>query len=129
MQIFIDESGDCGMRNRNSSPYFAVTAVFVGSPDAVSKCEAAIALVRAGLDLKKNFEFHFARIKEDFRRAILTEIADQEFTFVSCLLDKTRIRGKHWQSKEFLYEKVVGALVEQAATYLELAQKARPRAH
>ncbi len=100
-----------------------MAAVLLESPEKVATCAEAVQEVREKLDLPADFEFHFARIKDDHRRRFLSQIAKCEFFFVGRILDKSILRGKHWQNKPFFYEQVIGALVDDAANFLQAAQQ------
>src|SRR5438093_1321323 len=117
MQIFLDESGDCGMRDRRSADYFAVTAVCVDSADAVAACEHEIRRIRETQGLVEDYEFHFVRVKDRHRREFLRQIANCEFSFSACILDKSKLHGEHWLEKAFFYEKVLYVLVEGVAAW------------
>ncbi|MBI1830370.1 MAG: DUF3800 domain-containing protein [Planctomycetes bacterium] len=124
MRIFIDESGDCGMKRQNSADYFAVAAILVPT-EAIVACETAIQETRTLLKLPSDFEFHFGRIKDRHRREFLARMAKCEFTYVACYINKLGLHGEHWRDKSFFYESVLGALADSSAGFLLAAQESR----
>ena len=113
MHLFIDESGDCGMKT-TSAPLFALTAVILEDQTAIQEAEAAIARVRSGLGKKNEYEFHFTRIGHEARLAFLEELASSPFQFTSVILEKSKIEvPRPWREKKFFYEQVIGMLTEQ----------------
>lgn len=66
MKIFIDESGDSGLKfAQGSSKFFTIAMVVFNDHDEAIACESRIELLKKELGHAGNFEFHF--IDNSFR--------------------------------------------------------------
>ena len=62
MLVFIDESGDSGLKiEKGSSRYFTVSLVMFEDNDEALACDQRIKLLKKELGLPENYEFHFKR--------------------------------------------------------------------
>jgi hypothetical protein len=70
MLVFIDESGDPGLKlTTGSSKFFTIVLVVFGENDDALACDQRISLLRKELNLPEDYEFHFKeKIIQDFRR-------------------------------------------------------------
>jgi hypothetical protein len=105
----MDESGDPGMKlGKGSSDLFTVGMVLFQQEAEAEACRARIQTLRVELGMKlsgKKAEFHFRAIGEEHRRAFLSAMAPFAFQFFSCTIDKTRLSGKAWAKKEYMYKR------------------------
>jgi hypothetical protein len=75
MLVFIDESGDPGMPPGSCcSKYFTVTLVAFEDNDEAAAVEQRITLLKRELRLPDHFEFHFSKLKADWREAFLRAV-------------------------------------------------------
>jgi len=71
MLVFIDESGDSGMKGRpGSSKFFVVTAVIFEENEEADDCAKRIVACREGMNLDSRFEFHFNSCSDRFRESL-----------------------------------------------------------
>ena len=84
MLIFIDESGDPGLRiEAGSSKYFVVALVAFDDHDEALAADDRISLLRKEQRFPENFEFHFNKVKPVYRRMFLDAIARYNFFIVA----------------------------------------------
>lgn len=115
MLLFIDESGDPGLRiEAGSSKYFIVALVgFEGYEDALA-ADDRISLLRKEQRLPDDFEFHFNKMKPAYRRMFLEAVAPYNFFYFGLVIDKTKLTGSEFQIKESLYEYACGLIFDKA---------------
>ncbi|HEY5298534.1 MAG TPA: DUF3800 domain-containing protein [Verrucomicrobiae bacterium] len=83
MLVFIDESGDPGLKiGSGSTDYFIVTLVAFEENDEALKTDQRIELLKHELGFPPHFEFHFTNIKGSYRAAFLSAVASYGF-FIS----------------------------------------------
>jgi hypothetical protein len=105
MLVFIDESGDAGMKlGEGSSPIFVVTAVIFTDRAVAEECDRHIVEIRKQLSLSPHKEFHFSTDNRKIRTHFLTEVSRFDFRFSSVVLNKARITGPGFNVKESLYK-------------------------
>lgn len=120
MLVFVDESGDSGMRlDKGSSLLFAVGLVVFRSDDEATRCDAAIGELKSRLGLPAAFEFHFAENSSRQRRSFLQTVSAFAFETHVFAVDKARTRGPGLQIKESLYKWTSRMAFENAAEHLE----------
>ncbi len=123
MLVFIDESGDSGMKGKpGSSEFFAVTAVIFEDEDEAEECERRIASLRAELGLHERFEFHFNSCSRRFRERFLVAVSRSGFFYHSVVLDKARLRAQGFQDKNAFYKYTTSLVFENAKPYLRQAK-------
>jgi hypothetical protein len=120
MLVFIDESGDPGIKSA-SSPYFVVTLVWFEDNDVANDVDCRIALLRRELNVPEHFEFHFSKIKAEFRKSFLRAVAPYEFFYNSMVVNKKNLSGAGFAYPESFYKWTVGIVFEDAKAYLDNA--------
>lgn len=122
MLVFVDESGDQGMREkRGSSPLFIITAViFFENEDAVA-CDKRIDELRRDCFGSVQTEFKFNKCCYDYRRMFFNGIANQEFLYLAFVLNKCKLFGPGFQQKDSFYKYTSKLLFENAKPYLSQA--------
>jgi hypothetical protein len=114
MLVFIDESGDPGMKQKpGSSPLFVITAVMFREDYPALVCDRRIAALKATLRLHGRFEFHFQSCSDRFRRLFFEAVADCDFLYHSIVLDKARVVGEEFQEKDSFFRHTTGLAFEQ----------------
>jgi len=104
--VFTDESGDAGFRlGSGSTPSLVVAAVILDCAKAAETTAACIHWYRSDvLGKGRDFQFHFANLKRDWRLGFLEAVTDCPFAVRAIIMQKDRIRegtrlrrgGKHF---------------------------------
>ena len=88
MLVFIDESGDSGMKAKaGSSRLFVVTAIIFEDNEDASECDRRINDLRAELGLHERYEFHFNSCSNRFRSRFLETVCGSQFFYSSIVLN------------------------------------------
>ncbi|MEX2300744.1 MAG: DUF3800 domain-containing protein [Bryobacterales bacterium] len=113
MLVFIDESGDSGMRGKpGSSPHFVVTGVLFEDHDEASQCESRIQELRESRRLSPRFEFHFNSCSHDLRTAFLQAVRSSGFFYHSIVLNKAKLWSEGFHDKSSFYKYTTGLVFE-----------------
>ncbi|MEI6511222.1 MAG: DUF3800 domain-containing protein [Candidatus Uhrbacteria bacterium] len=117
MLVFIDESGDTGLRlEQGSSRYFAVSLVAFDDSGDATACDQRIQLLKRELGWVGETEFHFKRNSNRVRQAFLRAVAPYNFFYYGIVVDKDP--GKFWsegfKNKAAFYKYVCGLVFENA---------------
>ena len=76
MLVFIDESGDSGLKiQEGSSRFFVVSLVVFENYEEANACDQRISLLRKELSLGEDFIFHFYDNSDKIRREFLKAVA------------------------------------------------------
>lgn len=122
MLIFLDESGDCGMKGRGgSSEYFVVTAVLFEDNDAATACDNLIGEVRASMRLHKYYEFHFNRCSDRVREKFLRTVIGEDFFYSAIVLNKAKLWGEGFKDKDSFYKYTTRLVFENIKEHLHRA--------
>ena len=115
MLMFIDESGDAGLRvDLGSSRYFIVALVAFEDHDKALAAHERIDLLRGELGLPYRFEFHFNKMKRELRRQFLAVVAPFDFFYWGIVIDKAKLTALGFQFNESLYKYACGLVFENA---------------
>lgn len=119
MLIFIDESGDSGLKlNAGSSKCFTLAFVAFQNHNEALAVDDRISLLRKEQRLPDNFEFHFNKLNLAYRRMFLEVIAPYDFFYFAIVMDKANLAGRELQFKESLYNYACGLIFEEAKSRL-----------
>lgn len=123
MLVFIDESGDPGMKigGGGSSPYFAVTLVVIEDHEDAAKIEQSIVSLRERLRLNPGFEFHFNKLCHEWREQFLVSVAAHEWFYFTTVFNKASLTGKGFQYPDSFYKYACGLVFQNAKPYLRNA--------
>jgi Protein of unknown function (DUF3800) len=122
MLVFLDESGDAGLKlSAGSSPYFVVTLVVFERDQIAHDVDATIDRLRATLGLHREFEFHFAKLDRPRREIFFKEINGFDFCYFAIVINKAALRGEGFAVKESFYKFACGLVLKNAAATLEAA--------
>jgi hypothetical protein len=122
MLVFIDESGDPGMKGKvGSSDYFVVTAVIFEDRDEAQACDLRINEIRADWFKARSFEFHFNSCSRDIRERFLMETGKFEYLYMSFIFNKGKLYGEGFQYKNSFYKYAVNLLFQNMKPYLKNA--------
>lgn len=115
MLMFIDESGDAGLKvDCGSSKYFIVALVAFEDHDEASAAHERIDLLRGEMGLPDRFEFHFNKLKRDLRKQFLTAVAPFDFFYWGIVIDKAGLTERDFHLKESFYKYTCGLVFENA---------------
>jgi len=122
MLVFIDESGDPGMKGKlGSSAYFVVTAVIFEDIDEAQACDSRIEESRAQWFGGLAFEFHFNSCSRTIREQFLVETGKFEYLYMSFIFNKAKLHGEGFQFKNSFYKYAVNLLFQNLKPYLKNA--------
>jgi hypothetical protein len=122
MLVFIDESGDPGLKLASgSSPVFVIALVIFKTNEEADFADRDIAEFRAGIRFRPDAEFKFNKLSDKFRRMFLEKAARYQFQFYGIVINKAGLYGKGFQYKESFYKYVCGLVFKNAKTHLQNA--------
>ena len=125
MLVFIDESGDTGLKiEKGSSRYFIISLVIFEDEDEATACDKRISLLRRELRLAEDFEFHFQDNSDRIREKFLQAVAPYNFFYFGIIINKDpqKLYGDGFKFKESFYKYACGLVFENAKPYLQMAK-------
>ena len=117
MLVFIDESGDSGLKlEQGSSRYFTVGLVIFEDADEALSCDQRIQLLKKEIGWDDNSEFHFSRNSKRIRNTFLSAVAPYNFFYYGIAInkDKDKLWGEGFKNKESFYKYACGLVFENA---------------
>jgi len=124
MLVFIDESGDPGLKlDQGSSRYFTVSLVVFEENDEALACDQKIELLKRELGWKPKSEFHFKNNSDRVRKAFLQAVAPYNFFYYGIVLNKDpkKLWGEGFRDKQSFYKYACGLVFENAKPKLSEA--------
>jgi hypothetical protein len=122
MLVFIDESGDPGLKlESGSTDYFIVTLVAFEENEEALATDQRIQLLKRELNFPPEFEFHFNKVKGAYREAFLSAVAGFGWFYFSMVINKRKLTGVGFKFKESFYKYACGLVFENAKPYLDNA--------
>jgi hypothetical protein len=122
MLVFIDESGDPGLKlESGSTDYFIVTLVAFEENEEALATDQRIQLLKRELNFPPEFEFHFNKVKGAYRETFLTAVAGFSWFYFSIVINKRKLTGAGFKFKESFYKYACGLVFENAKPYLDNA--------
>lgn len=122
MLVFVDESGDSGLKiGKGSISHFIVTLVVFEDHDEAEAVDQRIALLRRELRLHPQFEFHFNKCRPTIRTAFLHAIVPYSFFYYGIVINKAKLYGEGFQYKESFYKYISSLVFENAKAHLDNA--------
>ena len=117
MLIFIDESGDPGLKvEHGSSAFFTIgMVVFEEHAEAIA-CDQRIALLKRELGWREDSEFHFKKNSDGVREAFLKAVSPYNFFYYGIVINKdtNKLWGEGFHNKESFYKYTCGLVFENA---------------
>jgi len=90
MLIFVDESGDTGLKiEKGSSRYFIIALVLFEENEEAEACDERIKLLRRELHLPEYFEFKFSKLRKEQRIKFFEAVLPYSFFYFGIVIDKT----------------------------------------
>jgi hypothetical protein len=122
MLVFLDESGDPGMKLAGgSSDLFIVTLVVFNDNEEAQATDDRIRLLRRELGLNETFEFKFNKMNRVFRTAFLEAVGGFNFFYFGIVLNKAQLHGPGFFFKESFYKYSCSLVFENAKPHLSEA--------
>ncbi len=112
MHVFADESGDADQPGLE--PYFAFLAVAFKDDGLVNVVQEVVRKLRR--EWKRKKEIKFGKLNDDQLEQLLVAVGDLDFKYSSCVFRKEDRKGQ-WLKKPYVYERVIGSVVEGLADY------------
>lgn len=122
MLVFIDESGDPGLKiEKGASRFFVIVLVIFEENEEAESCDKRIELLRKELRLVENYEFHFKNNSKRVRLAFLKAVAPYSFFYFGIILNKDpkKLWGEGFNTKESLYKYACGLVFQNAKPHLK----------
>lgn len=122
MLVFIDESGDPGLKiNQGSSRYFTIALVIFDDRKEAAACDRRIELLKKQLGWTSQSEFHFKRNSDNVRRLFLEAISPYNFFYHGVVINKDpkKLFGNHFKDKSSFYKYTCGLVFQNAKEVLE----------
>ncbi len=115
MLVFIDESGDPGLRIlQGASPYFVVSLVIFEEHNDAVACDKRIEELRHEIGWSPNSEFHFRRNSNRVREVFLKTVEPFGFFYYGIVINKTKLYGDGFNKKESFYKYACRLVFENA---------------
>ena len=124
MLVFIDESGDSGLKiGRGSSRYFTVGLVVFEDHDEALACDERIGFLRKDLGWKLDREFHFKNNSEKVRCLFLRAVSSFNFFYYGIVINKDpeKLYGEGFRKKSSFYKYTCSLVFENAKHKLDSA--------
>jgi len=124
MLVFIDESGDTGLKvNRGSSRYFVIGLISFEENDEALACDQRIELLKRELKLPKGSEFKFGKLRKEQRIKFFEAVLPYSFFYFAIVLNKdtNKLYGEGFAIKESFYKYTCSLVFENAKPYLKNA--------
>jgi len=124
MLVFVDESGDPGLKiEQGSSRYFVVALVIFEDNDEAQAADDRITLLRREMRLEPSFEFRFNKCRRNFREQFLKAVAPYQFFYYGIVINKdpNKLWGEGFQHKESFYKYASSLVFENAKAFLSNA--------
>lgn len=125
MLIFIDESGDTGLKlEKASSRYFVVSLIIFEDDEDALACDHRIKLLKKELGKEDNFEFHFTKNPDWMRQAFLKAVNPYNFFYLAIVINKDpkKLIGEGFRFKSSFYKYACGLVFQNAKPYLKNAK-------
>jgi hypothetical protein len=105
MLVFIDESGDPGLKiEKGSSKYFVVALVLFEDNDEALGCDQRIQLLKREMRLPENFEFKFRKLRKDQRIKFFEAVSPYSFFYFGIVINKEKLYGEGFKIKESFFK-------------------------
>lgn len=122
MLVFLDESGDPGMKlEGGSSDLFIVALVVFDDDNTAQACDDRIALLRQELRMSPHHEFKFHKMSQTIRMAFLEAVAPYNFFYFGIILNKRKLVSPNFQIKDTFYKYTCSLVFKNALQVLDNA--------
>jgi hypothetical protein len=117
MLVFIDESGDSGLKiEEGSSRFFTVALVVFEDNDEAINCDKRIELLKSELGWEKGSEFHFKKNSDKVRQIFFESVLPYNFFYYGIVINKDpdKLYGDGFKNKSSFYKYTCGLVFENA---------------
>ena len=124
MLVFIDESGDTGLKlDKGSSRYFVISLILFEEKDEATACDNRIELLKRELRLGKSSEFKFNKLSMEKRIAFFKAMLPYSFFYFGVIIDKdlNKLSGDGFGLRESFYRYSCSLVFENAKPYMSNA--------
>ena len=124
MLVFVDESGDTGLKlDQGSSRFFSVGLVAFEDEEDARACDQRIQLLKKEIGWSADTEFHFKRNSNRIREAFFRAVSPYNFFYYCIVIDKhpTKLWGDGFKHKASFYKYVCGLVFDNAKSLLSQA--------
>ncbi|MFZ5806901.1 MAG: DUF3800 domain-containing protein [Verrucomicrobiota bacterium] len=122
MLVFIDESGDPGLKlSAGSSRYFVIGLLVFEDHEEATAADQRIQLLKREMGFNASFEFHFNSLRADYRKTFLKAISSYDFFYFGIVINKENLSGEGFQFKESFYKYTCGLVFNNAKPHLNHA--------
>lgn len=122
MLVFVDESGDAGLKvGRGSTSHFVVALVIFEDREEAVAVDKRIDLLREELGLHPRFEFKFNRCNKTLRRRFLEAVAPYEFFYHGIAINKSKLWGEGFKYKGPFYKYSSNLVFQNVKAFLDNA--------
>jgi hypothetical protein len=119
MLLFIDESGDPGLKlGGGSSSFFCVALIIFEDNEDAETADLAITDLRSRLRLHENYEFRFNNSNRAMREDFLSAATSYNFFYHGIIINKAKLTGPGFRVKESFYKYTCGLVFENAKPLL-----------
>ncbi len=120
MLVFIDESGDAGLKiDSGSSPHFVVTLVVFQDRLIATEADKHITLLKDNMGMRRDAEFKFHKADQPTRERFLTELSQFDFRYFSVVINKAELTGKGFRFPVSFYKYACKLVCLNAKEFLE----------
>ena len=122
MLLFIDESGDPGLKiEQGSSKFFIVSLVVFEEHDEAIACDQRIELLKRELGWGIKDEFHFKNNSNRIREVFLNAVSPYNFFYYGIVMNKNYLWGEGFKDKRSFYKYSCSLVFENAKEKLNNA--------
>ncbi len=117
MIVFIDESGDSGLKlEHGSSKYFTIALVAFEDDEEAIACDQRICLLKRELGWSGNSEFHFNKNSIRVRKIFLEAVLPYDFFYYGVVINKDpqKLYGPGFRNKKSFYKYACSLVFENA---------------
>ncbi|MBU1046450.1 DUF3800 domain-containing protein [Patescibacteria group bacterium] len=117
MLVFIDESGDPGLKmNSGSSRFFTIALVVFEDYDEATNCDRRIELLKKELSWSDNSEFHFKKNSLRVRDSFFKAVMPYNFFYYGIVINKdpNKLYGEGFKNKSSFYKYACSLVFENA---------------
>jgi len=122
MLVFIDESGDSGLKiDQGSSRYFTVSLVVFEENEEAVACDQRIELLKRELNWDPASEFHFKNNSDKVREAFFQAVIPYSFFYYGIVINKDlkKLWGDGFKDKMSFYKYACSLVFENAKDKLD----------
>lgn len=123
MWVFVDESGDTGLKlGKGSSDWFVLTLVIFSDAKDVNSAEQSLSSLRQTLGLKADYEFHFSHSKTSVKDAFFNQISGERFSFCSVAIEKAKLAQGDLANKKAFLKRAFELVFDETKSFLQNAK-------